>query len=295
MGQFLPPLAWFSAFEAAARHLSFTAAAAELNLTQSAISQHVRSLERRLNCALFIRKHRRIALTDEGRRLLPSVARSIGSLREAALAFDVSDAKRILTISASISVVQTFIVPRISAFMAEHTGWGIRLTTRVWPDEFLGASADVEIRFGPLDTAANKTQMLRPDKLVVVASPNLLPSGDASLPTPEEIAVMPLVQVLGTSDNWQSWAGQVGYEGALNIVCSVESHGMAVDCAVAGIGAAYTSKLISRPSVAKRTLIHLENCDHPAGDGYLIKLGENENWDMSVAFANWLGFEIDAA
>ena len=74
MVQPLPPLAWFRAFECAARHLSFTLAAQELNLTQSAISQHIRSLEHRFGCALFIRKHRGIALTDQGRRLLPEVA-----------------------------------------------------------------------------------------------------------------------------------------------------------------------------------------------------------------------------
>ena len=70
MTRTLPPLTWFRAFESAARHLSFTAAAGELSLTQSAISQHVRALEQRLGDRLFVRKARGVALTDAGRRLL---------------------------------------------------------------------------------------------------------------------------------------------------------------------------------------------------------------------------------
>ncbi|MEL6751181.1 MAG: LysR family transcriptional regulator, partial [Pseudomonadota bacterium] len=276
----VPPLAWFTAFECAARHLSFTAAAGELNLTQSAISQHVRSLERRLGRDLFVRKHRSIALTDEGRRLLPTVTQSIGALREAAHAFDVPATKRILKVSASASIAHAYIVPRVDAFLAERPDWSLHLTTRLWPDEFLGSSADVEIRFGPV----GQEPSLGRGEMTVIAAPKFAELNPP--PTkPADIAALPLVQVLGTSDNWQAWARHVGYDGEMNVVCSVESHGMAVDCARAGIGVAYTSRLIAAPDIAEGKLIHLTNDEYTAIDGYLIRLGDNENRATSAAFA----------
>lgn len=286
-----PPLAWFSAFECAARRLSFTAAAAELNLTQSAISQHIRSLERRLGCALFVRKHRGIALTDEGRRLLPTVARAVGSLREATQSFDVPDAKRVLTVSASISVVQTNIAPRLASFIERHPGWGIHLTTRVWPDEFLHSSADVEIPFGALDNVVSEGRSLGPDGLILVAAPGQIQSSQFAASF-QEITALPLVQVLGTSDNWQAWSRRVGYDGPLNIVCSVESHGMAVQCARDGIGVAYTSALIAAPALLAGQLVRLGETRHSPLDGYTVRVLDNENKPMATNFVSWLDGEI---
>ena len=79
----LPPLTWLRSFEAAARHLNFTAAADELNLTQSAISQQVRSLEVRLGLKLFERKARGLLLTDEGRKRLPRTISGLEILSDA--------------------------------------------------------------------------------------------------------------------------------------------------------------------------------------------------------------------
>ena len=83
MSKSLPPLTWFRAFEAASRHLNFTMAANEIGLTQSAVSQHVRSLETRLGVFLFVRKPRGLALTDEGRKLQPQVGAALELLGEA--------------------------------------------------------------------------------------------------------------------------------------------------------------------------------------------------------------------
>ena len=103
MSRSLPPLTWFRAFEAAARHLSFTAAAQELGLTQSAVSQHVRSLELRFGQMLFARKPRGLALTDAGRRLLPAVAKAIGGLAEASALFEPARPDSLLTVATSVS------------------------------------------------------------------------------------------------------------------------------------------------------------------------------------------------
>ena len=87
MANSLPPLTWFRAFEVAARHLNFTSAAEELNVTQSAVSQHVRALEQRFGVQLFERKARGLALTKSGRQLLPYVSGAVEELSKATKMF----------------------------------------------------------------------------------------------------------------------------------------------------------------------------------------------------------------
>jgi len=104
MAKSLPPLTWFRAFEAAARNLSFTAAADEIGMTQSAVSQHVKALESRLGVALFIRKARGLALTDDGRKLIPQVASALGTLTAASRIFETGTTQNLLTVATSVSV-----------------------------------------------------------------------------------------------------------------------------------------------------------------------------------------------
>ncbi|MEO0719011.1 MAG: LysR family transcriptional regulator, partial [Pseudomonadota bacterium] len=110
----LPPLTWFRAFEAAARHLNFTSAADELGLTQSAISQHVRSLEMRLGVQLFRRNPRGLSLTDDGRRLAPQVGSAIAMLASAAASYDAGPSERLLTVATSVSIAQWILAPHLS-------------------------------------------------------------------------------------------------------------------------------------------------------------------------------------
>ena len=125
----MPPLTWFRAFDAAARHLNFTAAAEELGLTQSAISQHVRSLELRFGTILFERKPRGLALTDEGRRMVPDVSKALNTLADLSRDFDQRPEGPSLTIASSVSVAQWYLAQGIAGFSITHwagpTGAGI--------------------------------------------------------------------------------------------------------------------------------------------------------------------------
>ncbi|MGI9435393.1 MAG: LysR family transcriptional regulator, partial [Geminicoccaceae bacterium] len=148
MARALPPLTWFRSFEAAARHLSFTAAADELGLTQSAISQQVRSLEMRLGVELFQRQHRGLSLTDDGRKLQPRVGSALDSLAQATASYEIGSTRDLLTIATSISVAQWIIAPHLKDFLADHTGLRVRMLSTIWPDDFKALPADVEVRFG---------------------------------------------------------------------------------------------------------------------------------------------------
>lgn len=288
MSQSLPPLTWFRAFESSARHLSFTKAAHELNQTQSAISQHVKALEEKFGCALFVRKHRGVDLTDQGRRLLPSVSAAVAALSSAAATFETGIEKRTLTISASLSISRWYIVPGLKDFTADHENVAIRLATKTWPDEFFGSDADIEIRFDSKKSADDGAKLLEPNEMVVVASPSFLQRPDTRFLSPVEIVPHPLIHVVGTADTWQAWAAKNSVKTELNVSTYVESHANAVDLARAGAGLAYTNHLIAAPSLADGSLILLQEERDAALDGYYVRVRDGVNFNLAQEFFEWV-------
>jgi len=202
MGKSLPPLTWFRSFEAAARTLSFTAAAEEIGLTQSAVSQQVKSLEMRLGTALFVRHPRSLALTDAGRKLLPEVGSALEALAAAAGRADASAPGDVLTVATSVSVAQWVIAPNLADFTARNPEISVRLLSAIWPDDFHASQADVQVRFGSEKQVGRGAERLRPDRLVAVKAPTL--AGD-----PFDL---PLIEAVGTSRGWKTWLEKKGVQ-----------------------------------------------------------------------------------
>ncbi len=292
MTRSLPPLTWIRAFESAARHLSFTAAAAELGLTQSAVSQHVRALERRLGVPFFLRKPRGLALTDAGRRLVPEVSAGLGKLTDAVAIFESGVPDGLLTVATSVSFAQWFLAPGLGRFLADNPELRVRIVSTIWPDHFATSTADIEIRFGSRDLVGEGAEQLLPDRLIVVASPNLLPSlADRPLDW-VSLRQYPLIQAVGTSDDWKRWAEHVllGEEPEPSLF--VDSHGLAVDIARSGAGVALTSSLLAMPCLAEETLKVAHQASAPAEDGYFLAIDPDGNNDAVDSFVRWLKSEI---
>jgi len=281
----LPPLTWFRAFDAAARHLSFTAAAEELGLTQSAISQHVRSLELRFGVVLFERKPRGLALTDEGRRMVPDVNRALSTLAEVSRDFDNRPEGPSLTIASSVSIAQWYLAPGIADFRTANPDITIRIMNTTWPDEFHLPIADVEIRFGSERLVGKGAERLGPNRSIVVASPDLSIE-------PDNLARHPLIAPVGTSDGWRPWADAVGYAGPIEPTLLVDSHGMAVDLASRGAGVALTSSLIAAPAIAQGKLHQIDLPTIESIDGYY--LAQNSDTKETAAhFCTWFRDQVD--
>src|ERR1043165_9428372 len=124
----LPPLDLLRGFEAAARHLSFTRAAAELFLTQSAVSRQIQALEEFLGLPLFERRHKALALTDAGQSYYRTVTASLGELREATRRLRESRTGHVLTVTTTVSFASTWLVPRLARFRKEHPRTDVRIT-----------------------------------------------------------------------------------------------------------------------------------------------------------------------
>jgi len=166
------PLEWVRAFEAAGRLGSFTAAAKETGLTQAAISQRIGYLERRLAYKLFVRKPRGVALTVHGEAWLPYVSSGLNSIgQSSAQLFGLRRTQ--LTIAASASVIQHWLMPRLAS-----TSKPLHLTfsTMVVEADFKQQTADVEVRYGTGQWPNRTCTPLFTEQLTPLASPALLAS-----------------------------------------------------------------------------------------------------------------------
>ena len=231
-GRPLPPLNALKAFEAAARLLSLTRAAEELNVTQGAVSQQVRLLEEYLETALFVRKHRRLELTDAARAYLPAITEAFGYLQIATNELFSTNERQLLTLRCGTSFGQRWLMPRIPDFYQQHPNIRIRLLSSVWaPQGTAGDEPDVEISNGRGNCINRIAEKLTDEHWMVVASPQFLEKH----PVPEtvaEILKMPLISTLGDRENWQLWFRRQGVIDTLpEPVLECDTSTMAVEAA----------------------------------------------------------------
>lgn len=288
MSRAMPPLGWFRAFEAAARCESFTRAAEELALTQSAVSQQIRALEVRLGCRLFVRKPRGIVLTDDGRLLLPKVEASLEGLRAAVESIDGPETATRLVVATSVSIAQWYLAPRLGGFLDAHPGTSVRLVTAVWPDHLGNGRADVRIRFGPESEETGEEEPLGGRDLVLVAAPSLLDSERDLHLTARELRAYRLIHAVGTSDVWSRLAPQFGCDADHPAGIQVDSHGLAVDLARSGAGVAFTSELLARPALESGALVRAHPASVVGRDGYWVSAGGGHDADLARNFILWL-------
>ncbi len=274
MAKSLPPISWLRSFEAAARHLSFTAAAEEIGLTQSAVSQQVKSLETRLGVPLFMRHARGLALTDAGRRLLPEVAVPLQALAAAMDVVDTGPANSLLTIATSVSVAHWIIAPRLPEFKARFPALRVRILSTIWPDDFHSARADVEIRFGSAKQAGPDAEPLLPNRLIALKSPRLV--GD--------LHELPLIEAVGTSSGWQSWAKIVG--GTPTPTLYTDTYGMALHLAAHGNGVALVSELLADHALQTGLVERAHPASITGQEGYYMSVIQSK--PEALELRDWL-------
>ena len=206
----LPPLNWLRSFEATARHLSFTRAAAELHLTRAAISQHIKGLESHLGSTLFVRLPRGLELTDTGQAYLPAVRQSTEQLAAATEEVFGQGRSRPLTIQSSLVFMSRWLAPRLGEFQSRHPEVKLRFTNNIWVSgKGVKSDAHMEIRYGHGNWPGTLSDRLSWDKLIPVCHPKLL-EGETALLTPRDLAQHTLLHVMGYEQGWEYWLQQAG-------------------------------------------------------------------------------------
>lgn len=170
----LPPLNALRTFEVAARHLSFTKAAEELNVTQAAVSHQIRQLEEHLGMPLFRRFNRRLTLTDEGQQYLPSVRTAFDELSSATRRLMQGDRYGILTVSVLPSFAARWLVPRLGQFRHAHPEIDLRLAATAESVDFNRADVDMGVRYGRGRYPGLHATRLMEEEYFPVCNPSLL-------------------------------------------------------------------------------------------------------------------------
>ena len=206
----LPPLASVRAFEAAARTENFTAAAAELGMTQAAVSYQVKSLEERLGAPLFVRERGRARLTPLGTRLLPALSGAFDAI-EAAFASHREEDESLLTITTTHTFANTWLAWRLGAFQMEHPDLAVRMTTSNEVVDLRSGDADIAIRAGRGEWEGVEQHRLFESAFTPMASPNCLREAEAKLGRAIQPQDMPALNLINPSDSWwQQWFADNG-------------------------------------------------------------------------------------
>jgi LysR family glycine cleavage system transcriptional activator len=202
MNSQMPPLLGLHAYEAAARHLSFAAAAAELHLSPSAVSQRVRTLEAHLGVRLFERLPRSLTLTEKGEAYLPAVRDMFEDLSAATSGLFGTTGQTTLTIRVQISYAATWLAPRLPDFCSAFPHIDVRMITAIWADVLPPTGIDLEIRQGNGSWPGFVSTKIHDDTAVAIYGHPYLdrygpPAGARDLAPRER------VQVLGFDDLWR--------------------------------------------------------------------------------------------
>jgi LysR family glycine cleavage system transcriptional activator len=286
----LPSLNGLRAFEAAARHLSFTQAAAELSVTQTAISHQIRRLEDQLGVRLFMRGHRALALTREAEAYLPAVRAAFEDLRQATARLRRPERDGLLVVSTMASLAAKWLVARVAGFQDAHPGIEVRITTSAHLVDFRREMVDMAVRYGHGSWPGVRADWLMAEDIFPVCSPALL-TGDKALRTPAGLEHHTLLHATVGREDWQLWLTAAGLPGTLATRrgLSFDQTFMAVQAAIDGRGVALGRTRLVEDDIAAGRLVAPFDVVLPAQAGYYVVAPEETADAPKIArFRDWL-------
>lgn len=219
MGRPLPPPTWLRTFEAAARLMSFTKAAEELNVTQSAVSQQIRLLEDRLGQPLFHRLPQSLQLTEAGRAYLPAVRDAFETLSLSTLELFGYARNELVTLRATPGFGEFWLAPRLHHLFAANPDLDLRIISTVWNAEFVESGVDLEIRYGMDEWTELESRRITTEYLMPVCSKEIARELDGD---PLRLGDYRLLHTDGFRNGWPEWLQRAGY--AKHVDGSAGSH-----------------------------------------------------------------------
>lgn len=286
----LPVLSSLRAFEAAGRHLSFSRAADELLITQSAVSHHVRKVEEELGVSLFVRQTRSVALTPEGRRYLACLSEAFDLMAKGTDEIRVSE-RRTLRVSLLASFAMHWLISRLARFTAAHPDIDLALDPSIRPADLAVEPIDLAIRYGRGGWDGTKSRMFLAEDISPVCSPGLL-AGAAALRHPRDLLEHTLLLSF-TRDpfEWPSWSAKAGADlaGARSIM--LHDYNIVLQAAVDGQGVAMGRRTLIADHLRSGALVEpFKDIRMSDGLGYWIVMPERPKPQARV-FAEWLAGE----
>jgi LysR family transcriptional regulator, glycine cleavage system transcriptional activator len=270
----LPSFDRLVVFDAAARHLSFTKAATERFLTQSAVSRQVATLEAELGVPLFRRGHRRLELTDDGRRMATAVSLSISGVREVVEAIRSPRRREVLAVTTTPGLASLWLIPRLSDFVAAHPGIDVRIDATLDARALAADGFDLAIRYVEVGSQAGLP--LFRESVQPVCAPTLLAPGRPPLRNAADLHAHTLLQLQAPTGSgmpleWQTWlqaAGAGNLEPAA--ILTFTQYDAAVAAAVAGQGVVLGRRPLVDELLRGRALVAPFEASTTSARGYAV-------------------------
>ena len=285
-----PSLRAIAAFEAAARHQSFSKAAEELNLTHGAISHAIKGLEGRIGSRLFERRARGVALTEAGRVLAGKVRLSVALLGEA---FDTRPRlqRSHLTISVLPNFASRFLMPRIGGFRVAHPDLTLSLRVTQRLANIGDGEVDAAIRYGPGQWTGTSGFRLANETLFAAAAPG---HAATRLEHPRELPVDWLIE--HPEFSWKPWFAAAGLDWPeTRLPLAIDESAMLLDAAAAGAGVVLARSLLAEPDLRAGRLVRLFDVEISAPYAYwLVWSPVSQKTEAIGRFREWLVTELEA-
>ncbi|MEW9537660.1 LysR family transcriptional regulator [Agrobacterium radiobacter] len=282
--QFLP-LNGLRAFEASARHLSFTRAAIELCVTQAAVSQQVKGLEKRLGVALFQRLPRGLKITAEGEALLPTVTSSFDQMATTLDRIEAGQVRELLFLGVVGTFAVGWLLPRLQAFQKQHPFIDLRVSTNNNRVDMAAEGLDFAIRFGQGSWHGTDAFRLFEAPLSPLCTPKLA----ETLKTPADLMEATLLRSY-RADEWSNWFAAAGVTPAAQVNAGIvfdTSLGM-MEAALQGLGVALAPPSMFSRHLASGAIIQPFPVTISLGSYWLTRLQSKPPTPAMQAFSDWM-------
>lgn len=288
----LLPLNALRAFEVSARHLSFTRAAKELNVTQGAVSRQVKQLESELGTPLFHRLHRSLRLTDQGLTLFKPLTRAFDTISDTIGSLKNQTKDLCLKVHPTFAI--RWLIPRLHKFQVRYPDIQVRFTTSNINVDFASEHFDIAITYRGSDVSGVAREKILEERLAPVCSPSLL-HGSPPLQTPSDLKHHRLLHNSPDQQEWRAWAKQAGVDGlSFEKGQNFEIDDAALQAATAGLGVALGDLLLVSEDIATGRLAEpFEYISVKTGSYYICWLEGNTHKPGVGEFKDWLIREIN--
>jgi LysR family transcriptional regulator, glycine cleavage system transcriptional activator len=298
----LPPLDLLRGFESAARHLSFTRAAAELFLTQSAVSRQIQALEAFVGVALFERRHKALALTGAGEAYYRAIAPTLDQIREATRRLRETRKSRVLTVTTTVSFASLWLVPRLARYRKEDPQVDVRITATHEVVDLEREGVDVAIRDCALARVPAGAVFLAGEHLAAVCTPEyarVAKRAKRPLDHPGDLGHHVLLNLHDTARrwpwlSWPAWFESMGVEDPTPAgVLIFDQYDQVIQAALLGQGVALGRMTLVRQHIHAKRLVALFGREQRLARGYhAIFAGTAGGSPEARRFVEWLRTEI---
>ncbi len=298
----LPPLEFLRGFEAAARHLSFTRAAAELFLTQSAISRQIQALEAFVGLPLFERRHKSLALTPAGESFHRTVAQTLDVLRDATRRLKETRTGHVLTVTTTVSFAALWLVSRLARFRKDNPQVDVRIAATFEVVDLEREGIDLAIRDCPLSKAPTGAVFLVGEQLMPVCSPGYQREAKREkrpLAKPSDLRYHTVLNLHDATRRWPwlTWAAWFEAMGVQDLTpastLTFDQYDQVLQAALHGQGVALGRMSLAGQYIRARRLVPLFGKQQRLARGYHAVFARNARERPEAReFVDWIRREI---